>query len=237
MLDAAITKMWFRNTIASSLAIVFLTASLITCIDLNMPPEEHDYDEGTPASKVTLERAKKLRAVYAKVLKLFDILKMCDVEDFDVNRFGVPKSFTEQEKAMMLLNRVARSNLIKTRDMPRYERIMRNCGALSAAYQKSVSADLSIESQMSGIHYSDAMEMKRNLEQSPIDGLRRRFSEFAENERRWAIKSEAISNGAIVAKSPSRKQRATTAKPNLGVVLAPRAVSTNDGQAMMYNFI
>ena len=229
--------------------LLIMTISLTTVpakasLDLNeLPPAEDEFDSDGPPSqtgsksqgKVSLEQAKKLKAMYAKVLKLFNVLKICDSDSFDLKKIGIPGSFTEQEKAMMLLRKVAKSKFIKKSDLPRYKRIMENCEAISKVYQQSVSDQLSIESQVSGVHLSEAIEMKRALEESPMRSLASRFLSKKSEQGQQALRSEAIHSGARAARTNSMPH--STRRPSPTVVMSLREETPTDRGHVMYNFI
>lgn len=109
---------------------------------------------------------------YAKVLRLLDILEVCNKDNYDMNK--ITESFSVQSKAMMALSAIAKLNLIKRSDKPRYNRLMKNCSALLQASQKKIESSTDLFSQMSGETYEDR---QARLKESPLDSLRDRFVE------------------------------------------------------------
>lgn len=242
--------MLIQSPVAFSLSLLVfnLMMPIDGLIDLNrLPTLDDESTETAPlkvatsgnyaSSKITYEQAKKLKSIYAKVLKLFDVLKMCDDEDFDIERIAIPSSFTEQEKAMMVLAKVAKTGMIKKSDATRYKRIMENCGKISNKYQEREAEKLSIESQVSGIFLSDVQELRRKLEESPIDNLRKRFSESPRDQLE-SIRFEAVHEGARAAKIPKVSGRQTTTTPALNLDVPMISIGASPSYSpQLFNFI
>lgn len=174
-------------TVCAWLLFATLSLSLAQAFDLNALPEEQD-DE--PSQMSVLQAPKAVPAqprrspskqqqqpkitpqFYAKVNKLFKTLAVCDTDSFDLSAIEIPESFSAENKAIMALKKVAKANLIKRADKPRFKRMMDNCGQLAEAVQARIESSMSVESQMSGGSYEDNMDRLRS---SPLDSFRDRF--------------------------------------------------------------
>lgn len=154
--------------------------------DLNLMPSEQKVDGPTLNKKQDLapdaslgsaeKSVKSLKkippAFYAKVTRLFNMLEVCNQESFDID--SVSDSFSIENKALMALNAIAKSNLIKKSDKPRYNRIMKNCAKISQAIQAKLESTTDLFSQMSGETYENRLA---RLRESPLESLRDRFVE------------------------------------------------------------
>lgn len=167
--------------------LLFSSYSLkIDSFDLNESPSEQAEEsisvvntsnnkQGTSLSGniINKEKLEKLAVVYKKIVKLFSVLKICDDEQFDIERINkVPSMWSEQYKAMMILAKIGKQKLIKKSDMARYKRIMTNCNAIQELAQKRAESKLSLESQMSGMTREDVNKLRKQLQESPIEDLR-----------------------------------------------------------------
>lgn len=176
-----------------------MIAYLITCLltetmcankfDLNSIPDEDQLDKTiSDPTKVPVESANTRSALvnsrekrkgqtisptfYGKVLKLMDILKVCDDKNFDINKIEIPKSFSAENRAIMALSKVAKSNLIKKKDIGRLRLIMDNCDQLAREVQRNIENSMSIDSQTSGGTYEDRL---KRLSESPMEDFKSRF--------------------------------------------------------------
>lgn len=130
------------------LIISLLVDLLYAGFDLNEMPED-DIDEmivsmprdALSNESITTTTEKPLRIVppefYQKVVKLFDVLRVCDTDHFDVNSIQLPSSFEKETKVMIALQQVAKDRIIKIADRPRLFRIMQNCFLLQQAVMEN----------------------------------------------------------------------------------------------------
>lgn len=189
------------SSLIIQLTIAYLITCLLTdamCankFDLNSIPDEDQPDEiksyssnptkmpveSTNARHASVnfgEKKKKGQTIsptfYAKVLKLMDILKICDDKNFDINKIEIPKSFSAENRAIMALSKVAQSNLIKRKDIGRFRLIMDNCDQLARAVQTNIENSMSVDSQTSGGTYEDRL---KRLSESPMEVFKSRFDD------------------------------------------------------------
>lgn len=172
---------WLISTYLTFSTIIALNHVTQALLDLNEEPEmEKEPVQATPksgssgakAAQRAPTRQKVTPEFYKKVIQLLDILDMCNKENFNVAKINVPDSFEAQNKAMMALTKLGKANLIKEKDKPRYQRVMKNCLLLSKAVQAKTESVMSVDSQTSGGTYEDRM---RRLRESPLDDFRERF--------------------------------------------------------------
>lgn len=187
---------WILQLMIAHLIIILMleaAAHAESRFDLNAMPGEDEFDEtsgqvivalSSPKKKVTTtnrrtfvnskqkQDQKMSPAFYGKVLKLLEVLKLCDTKSFDIKRIKIPENFSSEIKAMMALNEIGKRNLIKKNDIDRYRRTMKNCSQLAEAVQEKLEETISVDSQTSGGTYEDRM---RRLSESPIEGIRSRF--------------------------------------------------------------
>lgn len=167
--------------------------------DLNLMPEDgtdtspskklvSDHKSANPKSAAigNFRNSKRVSpALYAKILRLFDMLKVCEQENFDID--SISDSFLVESKALMVLNTVAKSNLIKKSDKPRFDRIMRNCAILSLAVQEKLESSTDLYSQMSGESYENRIQ---RLKGSPLEALKDRYVDKADHSANLQSTSE-----------------------------------------------
>lgn len=188
---------------------LFSSASYFQCMelfDLNEPPDDPGSFEAassepvsygpqnrpqrkTPATAAIKKRkpalsSARVEELYAKVSKLFETLKVCDVEDFDIKRVKLPSVFSAENKAMMVLSKVAESNFIMKSDMPRFERVMRNCNEIARAIQTREEESQGVANQMSGITYQELIDRRKyEMENSPFTDMRSRFFDSSDQSK------------------------------------------------------
>ena len=176
--------------------------------DLNELPSDElmEPTTDTTGSRSTelIHKALRLRKHQMKVAQLFDIVKICNSTNFDINKLDVPHDWEKHRSALMALNKLAASNLIAKSDLPKYKRVMKNCAELSAKEQRRAEKLFNIESQaVSGEDYSD--KYRRMMETSPLENLRGRFNQPLDKRR---LESEFIlENHGVVASSPERDRK------------------------------
>lgn len=184
----------------SSLLLIVIAANLwlasgqgIT-FDLNEEPELEEEERGgaqapsTPAAdeqraetpqrpKLSVAEFKRLKAIYEKVLKLMEKLEICDNEQFDLGRVGVPETWPEHSKAMFVLQKIGRKKMIKKADMARYRRIMDNCKQIEELAQARELSQPARRNEMSGVTGSDTERLQLRYQQdvNPLDEIRLRF--------------------------------------------------------------
>lgn len=173
-------------TLMQLASLTILSLFSLAAFDLNLMPSEQKVDVFSLSRKQVLapdtssssagarvKSPKKIPAAfYAKVMRLFDMLEVCNQENFGID--SVSDSFSIENKALMALNAIAKSNLIKKSDQPRYNRIMKNCAKISQAIQAKLESTTDLFSQMSGETYENRMARFR---ESPLVSLRDRFAE------------------------------------------------------------
>lgn len=182
-------------TIAYFAVVLLLDTIYANKFDLNFMPDENQFsatgyeepdssnsgkisrDEETKKelsgnSKQKKERRTISRTFYNKVLRLMDVLQVCDDGNFDLNKIEIPNEFSKENKAIMALNQVAKMNLIKKNDIDRFKMIMKNCAQLSQAVQTKLENSMSIDSQTSGGTYEDRL---KRLSESPMEDFKSRF--------------------------------------------------------------
>lgn len=227
-----------RRTTETLTYIVILALGLlirVNAFDLNeMPDVEEDpvsaenVNSNVPeqqSSKIPAAKpaARMTRAQYAKVLALFNVLKVCDSEEFDLNGIKIPDGFSKENKAMMALKEVAKRNLIAKPDKARYARIMQNCLQLSKMVQER---NDQILSQDSGGDPDDwEAQQIYKMRNSPLDNFKDRFS--ANQRAAMEAKSQILNNLSL------RATTTTTPTP------APKRelVDTGNGQVEFISFL
>lgn len=144
------------------------------------------------SKQAQVEKRKNARSItpafYAKVTSLFKVLQICDA-DLDFDSMKLPEDFSAQTKAMMALEKVVKSNLIKKSDKPKYRRIMENCRKISDLIATSKEKSMSLDSQTSGGTYEDRMARQMyEMAHSVLDGMRDRFAGFTNKNQPPAAK-------------------------------------------------
>lgn len=120
----------------------------------------------------------KVRQIYAKIERLFKILKVCDTENFDLSKLDIPLNFSSENKAMMALNAVGKSKLITSNKnlQERFHNILGNCRQLAKAVQEKDEEINGRHSQMSGEEYDEMIARRKyELRNAPFEDIRRRF--------------------------------------------------------------
>lgn len=233
--------------IAVYLSLVLVEHMTEAGFDLNELPEMNEQSSEAPTNaKEANQSRQNLRQptqapssprktvptqFYEKVLKLFQVLEMCDKENFNLNNIRLPDSFAAQNKAIMALNKIAKANLIRRADKARFNRLMKNCLMLSKAVHAKTESMMSIDSQMSGGTYEDRM---KRLRESPLDDFRERFRSSA------VMRIKGIGDRQVPLQSaktmPPRELRQETSGSVMK--LAPQANHSPEfSQSRSYNFI
>lgn len=149
-----------------------ISESPVTVKIVGISSDKGTKDESTVDPKQKKKGQTISSTFYDKVLRLLDVLKVCDDKNFDIENIEIPNDFSAENKAIMALTHVAKKNLIKKRDMRRFRLIMKNCAQLSQAVQKKIEDSMSIDSQTSGGTYEDRL---KRLSESPMEDFKSRF--------------------------------------------------------------
>lgn len=215
-------------------------------VDDDAPPPPINQKPAQPqrrpdGKQVSREQIRKLNAIRAKVMKLFEVLKICDVENFDVDKIEVPKTWSEQNKAIMALNKAAKSNLIGKSSLERYKRVARNCNLISKKFSASQDDSSNVESQVSGVDYLEWKRFEEQVENSPLDSLRERLTGTHEGS---SYKSETIRENLGAATRTNRKPEKNQQQQQANIIgsltvqqVNRQASLEDDGSPKMLSFL